>query len=101
MEAGFVEVSVQDRTDQFVQILKDELIKFRAIKEEFVKVRTWDNQSPVYLSKWPDSYLIVFQGRHEWVGLCQIHMMPFHALHQFYFVYKGFERGYIHILGFQ
>ena len=50
-EAGFVEVSAQDRTDQFVQILKDELMKFRAIKEEFVKVCTWDNQSPVYLSK--------------------------------------------------
>ncbi|XP_023814860.1 phosphoethanolamine N-methyltransferase isoform X1 [Oryzias latipes] len=36
-EAGFCEVRAEDRTSQFIQVIKDELKKAEAIKEEFIQ----------------------------------------------------------------
>lgn len=38
-EVGFEEVSVEDRTNQFGEILECELKNFEKTKDEFVKVR--------------------------------------------------------------
>lgn len=38
-EVGFEEVSVEDRTKQFGEILESELKNFEKTKDEFVKVR--------------------------------------------------------------
>ena len=37
-DAGFIQVKAEDRTDLFIQSLKNELVKFETIKEEFVQV---------------------------------------------------------------
>ena len=37
-EAGFVNVVAEDRTEQFMEVLKNELNRTEAIKEEFINV---------------------------------------------------------------
>ena len=38
-QAGFSNVQAIDKTDDFISILSDELVKFEQIKEDFIKVR--------------------------------------------------------------
>ena len=38
--AGFINVDAQDRTSHFINVLKSEIKKTEAIKDEFIKVTT-------------------------------------------------------------
>lgn len=37
-KAGFVNVRAEDRSEQFIDVLKRELVKFGKMKEEFISV---------------------------------------------------------------
>ena len=43
-DVGFVNVIVEDRTDQFVDILQRELNRTMVIKDDFVRVRQLTNK---------------------------------------------------------
>ena len=43
-DVGFVNVIVEDRTDQFVDVLQKELNRTMAVKDDFVRVRQLKNK---------------------------------------------------------
>lgn len=64
-DAGFVQVKAEDRTDLFIQSLKNELVKFETIKEEFVQEFSLEDYD--YLVQgWNDKLVRTSHGDQRW-----------------------------------
>jgi len=64
-DAGFSNVQAIDKTDDFINILSDELVKFEQIKEDFIKEFTDDDYHAI-MGGWSNKIVRCKAGNQKW-----------------------------------